>query len=670
MASNKWQEPTMGWLAATPDPTQVQALVQYVQRQQELNIARQLYAAAFGKKSNQLKWNGSGFTNDATITYPNLKGREPTESELLSFYNKVREAFTPIEGNATPESLAAKQAEQAKFRSLFNGNAKNIGIYDPKTRSYKTAFNIDTLAPQLTATFDPTKFDWNGGYEGTLNERVTPGFGYSIGKARTPFAQPSLLEQVSGKQTPARTSIWGPSANDPLNNGMNSIVGQYMQQKAQQDALEKSWTVRRFYNQRKGSFNDYYEINPQVAKKLGLSTTSLYDPSIYENPKLFRFFDSPSYSARNAGRYIYNDEANKWGGMSYADEAAIAIFKKYGLSPEELAQRYGTFNGMSASDRAGLYQIDLGNGKTGYYIPYDFAIHGLTGANKTNYMPAKSFQWYTENATPVHLGNEYVLPEFTGSNPYKLKSSTGNIGFLTLKNPFEHDEEDFKRFQKELKLGGMGGEATRFKDGLYMGNSLVRQSYDDGGGFLRKAIGAIVSFAGPLVLGPALGNALGSVAGKALAGAISGAVGSGIAGGDIGKGVLTGGISGAVGGLAGDYARGWAESQKLGEATVNFASKVGSGLGSMAVNKLMAGDAPSSLEFSAPEFAASGAVGNSPPNGATSAANPTAPAKQTSFSNNVSNDNPAQQTYTNDPNYDYSRRSRRWGGAWGNTIVA
>jgi hypothetical protein len=664
MASNKWQEPTMGWLAATPDPTQVQALVQYVQRQQELNIARQLYAAAFGKKSNQLKWNGSGFTNDATITYPNLKGREPTESELLSFYNKVREAFTPIEGNATPETLAAKKAQQDQIRSIFNKNVKNIGTLDPKTGKYTTAFNLDKAMPNILADFDASTYDWNGMYEGTLTEKVTPN---NFALLKNVILPQTLLQQVSGSN-----GLKGPLASLSPNTtvNMNSIAGQIANKRLAQKALDDSWIVRRTYDRRKTSSNDYYEINPQVAKKLGLSTTSLYDPSIYENPELFRFFDSPSYSARNAGRYIYNDEANKWGGMSYADEAAIAIFKKYGLSPEELAQRYGTFNGMSASDRAGLYQIDLGNGKTGYYIPYDFAIHGLTGANKTNYMPAKSFQWYTENATPVHLGNEYVLPEFTGSNPYKLKSSTGNIGFLTLKNPFEHDKEDFKRFQKELKLGGMGGEATRFKDGLYMGNSLVRQSYDDGGGFLRKAIGAIVSFAGPLVLGPALGNALGSVAGKALAGAISGAVGSGIAGGDIGKGVLTGGISGAVGGLAGDYARGWAESQKLGEATVNFASKVGSGLGSMAVNKLMAGDAPSSLEFSAPEFAASGAVGNASTNGATSAANPTAPAKQTSFSNNVSNDKPAQQTYTNDPNYDYSRRSRRWGGAWGNTIVA
>lgn len=547
MASNKWVEPTYGFTAARPDPLAITKLVEYAKQQQKLQKAKELYNLAYSKRNNSYNF----FMNGNT---PQWKIPKATDAQYLAFYDKVM---------ADPEA----------YRSQITNNIKSN---DPMAAR---SFNYDSTIQKLTNPDNLDSFDWNGSYSGTswkdatnpdayarqqqiANQPSILGGLFNQGQRQTPL---TMLDYAAGKQQPIPPNSMAGLASF-IGNGLNRNQG------------PSDWIVRNNVEGYKTSTNNYFEINPEVAKKLGLTSTSLYDPSQYENPDIFRYFDSPSTQKRNSGRFDYGDSFNNYGGQQYIDDTAKFLFDRYGLTQEQINERYGQLTGVGETDLPLVQKLKVNkaDGTTSeiFFTPYDFAMMGV--AQGTNsYMPAKPLDWWTTNATPVNLGKDFALQ--ASKSPYKFSSATPNIGFISSMNPLEMNDADLAKFRKEFgNDGDRSGEVDRFKDGMYIGSTNVRQSYKDSGGLFGGGVfGKIASIVAPIAVNfiPGMQGWGGALA----KGALSGAVGSIVGGGDLGKGLTTGLISGGI--TQGLNSSGFGKAFGLSD---KVASSIASGAGTVA----------------------------------------------------------------------------------------
>jgi hypothetical protein len=740
MASEKWLEPTLGWVAAKADPVNnnkvndTARLAEAVLAYRFLNYGQKstfttpkqftdwyasiqknpppAYKAYLGRIAGQVK------TNQLTKKQQDLLTQYQTGKITRAQYNTqaaaVRTELANIVKNPkaydnvpvaqlVAQGLTPWQNTTFKSNSGVSGGFGNpqamaaIASGDPGT------FDFGGVKPIANVTANYTKAGGNidkvmatstmGGWNqlASLGSQPTLGFGGS-----------QMLQQIAAL-TPNK-KLNDVYAGQTLAPGVTRTVAELVADRVQ--------------TERKGSVNDYYTLNNDVLSTLGINNaysggkepvqtrsgfanilnTAFYDPSAYDDPTLMRYFDAPSANIRGAGSFTYSDEARQWGGMDYADEAAIAIFKKYGMTPEQLTAKYGQYQGMTNSElNPLLYNVQMADGKTAYYVPYDFAIHGVTGTNgskTTNFMPAKSLDWWLGNATPVSLGSSFKMPDANKNNPYGLRTSTPNIGFITTMNPLEDNPADRTAFMRDLNLGNTDGESNQFTNGLYAGTSRIRQSYDDGPGFLQKAIGAIASFGLPFVPGF---QALGPVFSNILSNAIGGTIAGGDPG-DIARSAAFGGIGAAAGQyVAKNYfgaptnAAGIADIGKM-SGFGKFASYAADGLTQVGLDAATARTPSMATQSSfAPTTSNNGATEPSGTNsgaaptaqgGAPSPTNPTmgtdssvsaagaAPvAAQSTFKSSVaSNLNDVQPTPNAVMDPSIYARDRRWGGKWGQTI--
>lgn len=744
MASNKWLEPTLGWVAAKADPVNnnkvndTARLAEAVLAYRFLNYGTKntfttpkqymdwytsiqknpppAYKAYLGRLAAQVKT--TQLTKKQQDIQSQYNAGKISRAQYIQQYNAIRAELGNVAKNPKAyEGMSVAQLveqgltpwQNASFKS--NSGSATAAFGNPQAMAAIVSGDAGTFdfagikpVPQLQTLY--TKSGGNidrviasssmGGWNqlASLNNQQTLGFGGT-----------KMLDIIAGLNG-SQAKLNDVYAGKTLAPGVSRTVAELVADRVQTN--------------HKGSVNDYYTLNNDVLSTLGINNsysktrnpvqtksgfanvlnTAFYDPSAYDAPTLMRYFDAPSANIRSAGSYTYSDEARQWGGMDYADEAAISIFKKYGMTPDQLAAKYGSYQGMSNSDANPLiYNVQMSDGKTAYYVPYDFAIHGVTGTNgnkTTNFMPAKSLDWWLGNATPVSLGSSFKMPDANKNNPYGLRSSTPTIGFLTTMNPLEDNPNDRAAFMRDLGLGNTDGEANQFTNGLYAGTSRIRQSYDDGPGFLQKALGAVASFALPFVPGF---QALGPVFSNVLSNAIGGSIAGGDPG-DIAKSSAFGGIGASVGQyVAKNYFN--APTNSAGIADIGklsgfgkFASYAADGLTQVGLDAATARTpnmamqstfAPSSSNNGATEPTAGTTSGPSttaqggapsPTNpsmggqdGALSAAGAAPTPSQSTFKSSVSPDIKEVQPTPNgitDPSI-YAR-DRRWGGKWGQTI--
>lgn len=685
MASNKWQEPTLGWLAAKPDPT-----------------------------SNK-KVNNVIRLAEAKLAYETIKGpaaaRKASSADITKWYN----SFT----SKKPDARTLAYVRDAAYSALVKNGQIKPGQKNPFAKASLQDIIKAQAAPWQTAiTFS--------------KQAPRPGDMYASINPNLNVATPSMASNHNAYLTYKSGDFYKDSANNisihsPQSNPLTSSSPTRSQfaDIPNQTAIDLAALVNpnvfnsktkpasglssnlaeliidQVKTNRKGSTNDYYTINQDFLKSIGLvadpmrgslsglttvKDTALYNPAYYDNPRLFRFFDAPSANIRGGGGYIYSDEANQWGGMEYADEAAAAIFKRYGLTPDKLTEKYGQFQGMSATDNPLIYQVQLSDGRTAFYTPYDFAIHGSIGKDKkTNYTPAKSLDWWLNNATPVSLGSSFKTP--TSKNSLGLKTYTPTIGFLSSVNPLDMDDADFKKFIKEYKLGNTGGEITSVKNGLYAGQSSIRQSYDDGPGFFQKALGVAAGFAipfglsalgaGPLfskVLGSAIGGSLSGLTPDAIAkGAVTAGLGSAAA--DFVKGQQWFGTTNAAGQFLpySDSAINAIGGSQLSQLTNLVTTKGAERLVESGVNRATdTSQKPQTLNIpSATNSTSSSSAPAAPSATGGGTGTQASPPPQPTFSNSVT----GSQQQPSRPQVGFAssdpalfNRSRRWGGSWGQTI--
>lgn len=712
MASNKWQEPTLGWLAAKPDPTsnnKVNNVIRLAEAKLAYETIKGPAAARKASSADITKWYNS-FTSSKPDSRTLAYVRDAARSALISNLTEQLKQAQYKYDKAGVQKAAAALAQAQKKNPFAKASLQDI--IKSQAAPWQTAITFSKQAPRpgdMYASINPNLNARTPSMASNHNAYLA----YQSGRA--PINSPDSNINIHSPK-PGPFDWQGQSY-------MNDHVARYMDRQTQERAalvnpnVFNSKTkpasglssnlaeliIDQVKTNRKGSTNDYYTINQDFLKAIGLTAnpergslsglttikdTALYNPAYYDNPRLFRFFDAPSANIRNSGGYIYSDEANQWGGMEYADEAAAAIFKRYGLAPDKLTEKYGQFQGMSATDNPLIYQVQLSDGRTAFYTPYDFAIHGSIGKDKkTNYTPAKSLDWWLNNATPVSLGSSFKTP--SSKNSLGLKTSTPTIGFLSSVNPLDMDDADFKKFIKEYKLGNTGGEITSVKNGLYAGQSSIRQSYDDGPGFFQKALGVAARFAipfglsalgaGPLfskVLGSAIGGSLSGLTPDAIAkGAVTAGLGSAAA--DFVKGQQWFGTTNAAGQFLpySDSAINAIGGSQLSQLTNLVTTKGAERLVESGVNRAIdtsqkpqtlnipsASSSPSSSPSAAP--AAPSATGGG-------TGTQSSPPPQPTFSNSVtgSQQQPSRPQVgfaTSDPSL--FNRSRRWGGSWGQSI--
>lgn len=732
MASNKWLEPTIGWVSAKPDPV------------------------------NNNKVNNAAKLAEAILAYKFLHGNDPRAT--LSTPKQYTDWYASIQSNPPPayKAYITRTATQVKRNQLQRSQEEALAQWrSGKISKAQYAAQVNKAATEIQQLArNPKAFD-NLSVSQIISQGLTPWQNSTFNAPNTGGSQ-TIAQAVanSGSSfnfsgiTPPRAleQNWSRSGGNVDRfmglNSMGGMAGNPLAPLAQptsglafaiQQSLNAGQAAKtndvyvgqnlapgvtrtiaelvadRTQNKRKSSSNDYYNLNQDVLAALGINDTlvnrgknksplvsktgiahlnnsAFYDPSAYDDPTLMRFFDAISANKRGSGSYTYSDEANVWGGKDYADEAAIAIFKKYGMTPEQLTAKYGQFNGLTNSDLNPLvYNVQTADGRTAYYVPYDFAIHGVVGNNKTNFMPAKPLDWWLNNATPISLGSSFKMPDANKNNPYSLRSATPNIGFITTMNPLADNPNDRAAFMRDLGLGATDGESNQFTNGLYAGTSRIRQSYDDGGSFLQKAIGAIASMGLNFVPGfQALGPVFGSVLSSAIGGSIAGSDPASIA-----KGAAFSGLGAAAGEWAGrnlfngyDYlnAPGILDPKSM-STFGSFGTKVIKNATPHILESVTSRnpEAPQTSTF-APTSAATAQTGGTSPTPQGGAPSPTNPAQsaapdaatsvaqapaaqQATFKTSVAADlddvHPTPNGVT-DPSI--FARDRRWGGRWGQTI--